>query len=246
MKKGSTEGMEKKEPSSIAGGNVNWYSRHRKQYGGSLKNYNRGTACVCTRVCACLDKECVQLFVTLWTVTHQAPTSMSMGFPQARIPEWVAISSSKRSSRSRNWTHISPVFYIAGGFFTCWVMEEAQELPSDPASLLLGIYSEKTVIWKDTCTPMVTAVLFIIAKTWKQPKRPSTDEWIKMCYIYTMEYYSAINKDEMMPFGWAYHVKSWLTGKDPDAGRDWGQEEKRMTEDEMAGWHHRLNGHEFE
>ena len=42
------------------------------------------------------------------------------------------------------------------------------------------------------------------------------------------------------------HVKSWLTGKDPDAGRDWGQEEKGMTEDEMAGWHHRLDGHGFE
>ena len=45
---------------------------------------------------------------------------------------------------------------------------------------------------------------------------------------------------------WPPHVKSWLIGKDPDAGRDWRQEEKGMTEDEMAGWHHRLNGHEFE
>ena len=42
------------------------------------------------------------------------------------------------------------------------------------------------------------------------------------------------------------NAKSWLIGKDSDTGRDWGQEEKRMTEDEMAGWHHRLNGHEFE
>ena len=41
-------------------------------------------------------------------------------------------------------------------------------------------------------------------------------------------------------------AKIWLTGKDPDAGKDWGQEEKGMTEDEMAGWHHWLNGHEFE
>ena len=40
--------------------------------------------------------------------------------------------------------------------------------------------------------------------------------------------------------------KSWLTGKDPDVGKDWGQEEKGATEDEMVGWHHRLNGHEFE
>ena len=45
---------------------------------------------------------------------------------------------------------------------------------------------------------------------------------------------------------WPPHVKSWLTGKDSDAGRDWGQEEKGTTEDEMAGWYHRLDGREFE
>ena len=44
---------------------------------------------------------------------------------------------------------------------------------------------------------------------------------------------------------WLPHAKSWLIGKDPDAGRDWGQEEKGTTEDEMAGWHHRLDAHEF-
>ena len=48
------------------------------------------------------------------------------------------------------------------------------------------------------------------------------------------------------PVLWPPHVKSRLIGKDSDAGRDWGQEEKGMTEDEMAGWHHRLDGHEFE
>ena len=48
------------------------------------------------------------------------------------------------------------------------------------------------------------------------------------------------------PVLWPPHAKSWLIGKDPDAGRDWGQEEKGTTEDEMAGWHHRLHGHEFE
>ena len=45
---------------------------------------------------------------------------------------------------------------------------------------------------------------------------------------------------------WPPDVKNWLIWKDPDAGKDWGQEEKGTTEDEMAGWHHRLNGHEFE
>ena len=48
------------------------------------------------------------------------------------------------------------------------------------------------------------------------------------------------------PILWSPHAKSWLIGKDPDAGRDWRQEEKGTTEDEMAGWHHRLNGHKFE
>ena len=48
------------------------------------------------------------------------------------------------------------------------------------------------------------------------------------------------------PVLWPPDAKSWLTGKDPDAGKDWRQEEKGMTEDEMVGWHHQLNGHEFE
>ena len=48
------------------------------------------------------------------------------------------------------------------------------------------------------------------------------------------------------PVLWPPHANSWLIVKDPDAGRDWGQEKKGTTEDEMAGWHHQLNGHEFE
>ena len=74
------------------------------------------------------------------------------------------------------------------------------ELPYDPAIPLLDIYPDKTIIQKDTCTTIFIAALFTIAKTWKQPKCPLTDEWIKkMWCIYTMGYYSAIKKNEIMP-----------------------------------------------
>ena len=72
------------------------------------------------------------------------------------------------------------------------------ELPYDPAIPLLDIYPEKTIIQKDTCSPMFTAALFTTARSWKQPKCPSTAEWIKkMWHIYTMEYYSAIKRNEI-------------------------------------------------
>ena len=70
------------------------------------------------------------------------------------------------------------------------------QLPYDPAILLLGLHTEETRIERDTCTPMFIAALFTIARTWKQPRCPLADEWIrKLWYIYTMEYYSAIKKN---------------------------------------------------
>ena len=70
------------------------------------------------------------------------------------------------------------------------------ELPYDPAIPLLGIYTRETRIERDTCTPMFIAALFIIARTWKQPRCPSAHEWIrKLWYICTMEYYSAIKNN---------------------------------------------------
>ena len=70
------------------------------------------------------------------------------------------------------------------------------ELPYDPAIPLLGIHNEETRTERDICTPVFTTALFTVARTWKQPRCPSADEWTtELWYIYTMEYYSAINRN---------------------------------------------------
>ena len=70
----------------------------------------------------------------------------------------------------------------------------------------MGIYPEKTIIQKDTYTPMFNAALFTIARSWKQSKCSSTDEWIKkLWYIYSMDYYSAIKRNEIESF-----VETWV------------------------------------
>ena len=70
------------------------------------------------------------------------------------------------------------------------------ELLYNLAIPLLGIHTKETRIKRDTCTPMFIATLFTMARTWKQPKCPLTDKWIrKLCYTYIMEYYSAIKKN---------------------------------------------------
>ena len=80
------------------------------------------------------------------------------------------------------------------------------ELPYDPAIPLLGIYPEKTIIQKESCTTMFIAALYTIARSWKETKCPSTDEWIKKkWHIYTMEYYSAIKRNEIGSF-----VETWM------------------------------------
>ena len=69
------------------------------------------------------------------------------------------------------------------------------ELPYDPAIPLLGIHTEETRIERETCIPVFITALFTIARTWKQPRCPLANDWIrKLCYIYTTEYYSAIKR----------------------------------------------------
>ena len=88
---------------------------------------------------------------------------------------------------------VQPLWKTVGRLFK----KLKKELPYDPIFPFLDIRPDETIIQKDTCTPVFTAALFTTAKTWKQPKCPTTDEWIKkMWFIYTMEYLSAIKKKQ--------------------------------------------------
>jgi hypothetical protein len=84
----------------------------------------------------------------------------------------------------------------------CWFLRKVNiVLPEDPAIPLLGMYPEDIPTDKNTCSTMFIAALFIIDRSWKEPRCPSTEEWIqKFWYIYTMEYYSAIKNNEFMKF----------------------------------------------
>ena len=96
------------------------------------------------------------------------------------------------------------------------------ELPYNPAIPLLGIYTEETRIERDTCIPMFITVLFTIARTWKQPRCPSADEWIrKLWYIYTMEYYSPIKKYIWMSSNEVDETGAYYT--------EWSKSERKTT-----------------
>ena len=102
------------------------------------------------------------------------------------------------------WRKGNPLTLLVGMQTSTATMENSVEIPLktgnrtayNPAIPLLGIHTEETRIERDTCTSMFIAALFIIARTWKQPRCPLADEWIrKLLYIYTMTYYSAIKKN---------------------------------------------------
>ena len=92
---------------------------------------------------------------------------------------------------------------------------------------------------------METAGSILRYVDWEVPRRPQN-----LLFWHTVSGHPLRNTGQCtqlkLPILWPPDVKRWPIGKDPDAGKDWGQEQKGAAEDEMVGWHHRFNGHEFE
>jgi len=120
----------------------------------------------------------------------------------------VRMAAIKKSTNNKCWRGCGE----KGSFLHCWwecklvqtlwrtvwrfLIKLKIELPYDPAIPLLGIHTKETRIERDTCTPMFIVALFTIARTWKKPRCPLADDWIrKLWYMQTMEYYSAIKKN---------------------------------------------------
>ena len=124
------------------------------------------------------------------------------------IPHTIRMTKIKNSGNSRCWQGCGERGTLLHCWWDCKLVQPLWKsvwrflrkldivLPEDPAIPLLGIYPEDVPTGKkNTCSTMFIAALFIIARSWKEPRCPSTEEWIqKMWYIYTMEYYSAIKK----------------------------------------------------
>ena len=173
---------------------------------------------------------------------YSLPGSSIHGIFQARVLEWVAISFSRGSSWPRDWTWVSQ---IAGRHFTIsatredFLFSKSRQRTSSHVWMWELDHKESWAL-KNWCFWTV-----VLKKTLESPldcKIKPVNPKGNQSWIFT----GRTDAEAEAPMLWPPDMKSWLTGKDPNAGKDWRQEEKGMTENEMVGWHHQLNGHEFE
>ena len=164
-----------------------------------------------TRVRLVRHSSLEQKLKRMWTKCSNQKTRIlcKSKLKQGIISHWWEWPPSKKSTNNKCWRGCGEKGTLHYSWWECKLLQPLWrtiwrflkmlgiKLSYNPVTWLLGIYPEKTIIEKDTCTPMLTAALLTTARTWKQPRCPSTDEWIKkLLYIYTMEcYYSTIKRN---------------------------------------------------
>ena len=218
----------------------------------------------------CMHAQLPQSCPTLCDMTHSPPGSSVHGILQTRILEWIAILFSRGSSRPRGQTWVS---CIISRFFTVWATGNILKIWMCNRHMWLlpsiiqkqryrfadkGLYSQSYAfssshvqMWevyhkegwvlKHWCFRTV-----VLEKTFESPLDCKEIQPVHSKGDQSWLFFGRNDAKAESPGLWPPHAKSWLIGKDSDAGRDWGQEEKGTTEDEMAGWHHGLNGRESE
>ena len=220
-------------------------------FGGAPKSLQMVTAAMTLKGTYSLEEKLTNLAkslqscLTLCNPMDGTPLVSSVpGILQARILEWVAISFSRGSSPGIE--PASPA--LASRVFTIWAIWEANEGPSSQS---YGFSSGCVWMWeldykeswvlKNWCfwTMVLEKTLDnpLDCKEIKPVHRKGNQSWI---------FIGRTDVEAEISVLWPTDARSWLTGKDPDAGKDWRWEEKGMTEYEMVGWHHQLNGHDFE
>ena len=157
------------------------------------------------------------------------PGSSVHGIFEARVLEWGAISFSRGSSRTRDRTQVPR---IVGRCFTIWAIRELW---------MWELNYKESWIPKNWCFETV-----VLEKTFESALNCKEIKPVNPKGNQSRIFIGRTDAEAETPVLWPPHAKSWLIGKDSDAGSDWGQEEKGTTEDEMAGWYHQLYGHEFE
>ena len=159
------------------------------------------------------------------------PGSSVHGALQARILEWVTMPSSRGSSQPKDWTQVS---CITGRFFTIWA---TRELSSHV--WMWELAQKEGWVLKNWC-------FWTVEKTLESPLDCKEIKPVNPKGNQSWTLIGGIDIEAEAPIFWPPDAKSWFTGKDLNAGKDWRQEEKGTTEDKMVGWHHWPSGHVFE
>ena len=165
---------------------------------------------------------------------RQQPTRLPVpGIFQARILEWGAIAFSANKSRQ------------------CIKKQRHHFADKDPSIQSYGFSSSHVWMWlldhKEGWAPKNWSFqTVVLEKTLESPLESKEIQPVNPRGNQPWIFIGRTDAEAETPILWPPNVNNWLIWKDPDAGKDWGQDEKGMTEDEMVGWHHRLNGHEFE
>ena len=158
------------------------------------------------------------------------PGSSVHGVLQARILKWVAIPSSRGSSQPKDWTQVS---CIKGRFFTIWATRE-----SSSHVWMWDLAHKEGWVLKNWC-------FWTVEKHLASPLDCKEIQPVHSKGDQSGVFIGRTDVEAETPILWPTDAKSWLIWKDPDAGKDWRQEKKGTTEDEMVGWHRWLNEHEF-